>query len=251
MEIERKSLALADVSLKFDDADEGTFSGYASVFNGVDAYGDTILPGAYSPALKAMRKEKRTPKMFVNHASWEIPVGKWIDYSEDDKGLFVRGQLTLAIQQAQALQAAMKHGTIDGISVGIRIDPKGYTLSEDDDGNSIRTIKRIADLPEISVVTFPADRAARVDLSSVKSALGEACTWKDVETLLRDAGGFSRGAAAALLSRIRELMRSESAAASEGDVNTDELTKHLRDALLVQTVIASDLRSLAANVNTK
>ena len=52
----------------------------------------------------------------------------------------------------------------------------------------------------------PADSAARIDLSSVKSAeleesIGDLETIRDFERFLRDAGGLSKGLAEALVSR--------------------------------------------------
>ena len=44
-QIIEKTLSLDDVELK-TEGDAGVFRGYASKFNGIDSYGDTILPGA-------------------------------------------------------------------------------------------------------------------------------------------------------------------------------------------------------------
>ena len=50
MQLLRKTLSLSDVSLKLS-GDTGTFEGYASVFGGVDTYGDTIIKGAFESIL--------------------------------------------------------------------------------------------------------------------------------------------------------------------------------------------------------
>jgi hypothetical protein len=65
-----------------------------------------------------------------------------------------------------------------------------------------------AELVEISVVEDPADLGAKI--GDVKSALNEMKTLKEIETLLRDAGGFSRSDATALVSRIKSLCQSDS-----------------------------------------
>ncbi len=78
----RKHLLLSDVELKFD-GEAGTFAGYASVFGGVDSYGDTIEKGAFSETLAL----HGAPKMFFNH-DWNMPIGKYTA-REDEKGLFV------------------------------------------------------------------------------------------------------------------------------------------------------------------
>ena len=53
-QIIEKTLSLDDVELK-TEGDAGVFRGYASKFNGIDSYGDTILPGAYQKERKCRR----------------------------------------------------------------------------------------------------------------------------------------------------------------------------------------------------
>ena len=84
----QKTLKFDDVALKMQ-GDAGTFEGYASKWDGVDSYGDTIIKGAFSESLK----NHGMPKLFFNH-QWTMPIGKWISAEEDGAGLFVRGELT-------------------------------------------------------------------------------------------------------------------------------------------------------------
>ncbi|MFC0677519.1 HK97 family phage prohead protease [Lysobacter korlensis] len=199
----RKHLALTDVALKFDDTGAGTFQGYASVFGGVDSYGDTIIKGAFASTLR----NNGAPKMFFNH-EWTMPVGKWLTVKEDDHGLFVEGELTPGLGLAGDIRAAMKHGTLDGLSIGGYLKKGDY---EETEGG--RVIRRWSNLMEISPVAFPADASARVNLGSVKAAdsteLAEAIeeieSVRDFERFLRDAGGLGKGAAVALVARAREV----------------------------------------------
>lgn len=207
----RKQLLLNDVSLKFAANGTGTFSGYASVFGGVDSYKDTILAGAYKGVIDKIKTGSlRMPKMFVNHKSWDLPVGKWTAIVEDAKGLFMEGELTPGNPQSAVVKAAMQHETIDGLSIGYALKASDVEYI-DVDGEQIRVIKNVSDLYEVSVVTYPADDAARVDLGSVKSALDTIETIKDLEDFLREAGGFSKSLATATASRAKRLFaRSES-----------------------------------------
>lgn len=197
----RKTLQLVDAALKAD-GDTGRFSGYASVFGGVDSYGDTIVKGAFELTLKKHGK----PKMFFGHDWSTLPIGKWTVAKEDDHGLFVEGELTLASSMGRDVYAALKHGTLDGLSVG------GFVSKGDfDETETGRVIRRWSVLKEISPVTFPADSAATVDLASVKGedlaeAIAEIETVRDLERLLRDAGGFSKGAATALVARVKAVL---------------------------------------------
>lgn len=192
----RKSLSLSNCDIKLDD-DTGRFAGYASVFGGVDSYGDTILKGAYEYTLKNNGK----PKMFFNHDAWSLPIGKWLVAKEDDHGLYVEGELTPGAKASEDVRAALKHGTVDGLSIGYRLKANDY---EDLDSGG-RIIKRVTQLAEVSVVTFPADSAARVDLASVKSEVDELNTIRDFERFLRDVGGFSQEAAKTVVSRAKGL----------------------------------------------
>lgn len=196
----RKTLSLSDVRLKAE-GDAGTFSGYASVFGGVDSYGDTIVKGAFASTLRT----HGLPKMFFNH-EWTMPIGKFTTVKEDDHGLFVEGELTPGMTLSTDVRAALKHGTLDGLSIG------GYVKQGDyDTTDTGRVIRRWTRLMEISPVAFPADGAARVDLDSVKgeeltAAIGEIDTVRDLESFLRDAGGLSKGAAVALVARAKVVL---------------------------------------------
>jgi HK97 family phage prohead protease len=199
--LQRKTLSLSDCEIRFKTEDEkGTgykFSGYASVFNGIDSYGDRIAPGAYNSVLKKMESGAfRVPKMFINHKAWDLPIGKWIDLAEDDVGLKVNGELTAGNPTADAVAASMRHGTIDGLSIGFRLG-ENDTETIQEKGQSIRLIKNITELVEISVVTFPADEEARVDLVTVKTALEQVQSIRDFENFLRESGGFSKALAMA------------------------------------------------------
>ena len=170
MKLQYKTIELKDVGLK-SEGNENTFSGYASVFNGNDLVGDTILPGAYKEAIKLF-----TPKMFFNHDSYELPIGKWIKVEEDEKGLKVVGELTPGNPQSEAVKAALKHGTVDGLSIGYRLRASGYKPKKDGG----RIIEKIEALPEISIVTYPCDQAARIDSKSEDKTLAN---WKQSENL--------------------------------------------------------------------
>ena len=195
----KKTLDLLQTEVKFV-GEKGKFVGYASVFGGVDSYGDTIRAGAFQNAIK----HGKLPKMFDNHKSWELPIGKWTSISEDSKGLLVEGEFTPNHPKADMVRAAMQHGTVDGLSIGFRMKEGDYEM----DGAN-RTIKNITDLVEISVVTFPADDNARVDLTSVKSALDMIDNMRDLEDFLRESGGFSRGVAQAVIARSKVIFTGE------------------------------------------
>lgn len=163
--METKALTM---ELKADS--EGVVEGYGSVFGGMDTYGDTIQPGAFSITLG-----KRKPKMLWQHRM-DRPIGVWDEVIEDAKGLRVKGRLADTEQGREARQL-ITMGAMDGLSIGYRV------IRDEMQGNN-RILKEI-DLWEVSFVTIPADDAARV--TGIKSFATE----RDFEAMLREQG-FSR-----------------------------------------------------------
>ena len=192
----RKNLSLSDVKLtKAEGA--GRYSGYASVFGGVDSYGDTIVKGAFASTLR----NNGTPKMFFDH-DWSMPIARIDVAKEDDHGLMIEWEMTPKMSKAADVQAALEHGTLDGLSIG------GYVKAGDyDETETGRVIRKWANLMEVSVVAFPADAAARVAKGAdFAEAIDELKSLKEIERFLRDAGGFSKGAATALVARAKVVL---------------------------------------------
>jgi HK97 family phage prohead protease len=192
--METKRLNLDSLELKFVGEDM-TFEGYASIFGGVDAYGDTIDPKAYDQTLV---ERQRPIRMRWNH--FGPVIGKWLSMFVDGKGLYVTGQLTPGHSTAIDVYASLKHGAIDGMSIGY------VPRMVEELGEGRRLLKQI-DLVEISVVEEPADLGAKVE--SVKYQLDACYSMKEVETFLREVGKFSKADSIALIGRIKRLALGE------------------------------------------
>ena len=169
----------AELKAYSSDEDKGEFTGYASVFGNVDLGGDIVERGAFQKSLR--RKGYRKVKMLYQHDTKQ-PIGVFDMIKEDDNGLFVKGRLAMQTQKGREVYELMKMGAIDGLSVGYRVDAKGYSY---DDKKRKRKLKEV-DLMEISAVTFPMNPKA--NLVSVKSDK----TIREWETFLREEGGLSR-----------------------------------------------------------
>ena len=204
--------AVETVDFKFYEGKQGLFSGYASVFGGVDSYGDTIMQGAYANTIV---NRERPIQLRFNHEPGVI--GKWTRIEEDDKGLYVEGELTPGHSKAIDVYASLKHGAISGLSIGYR--PVDYVPNH----NGGMDLKEIS-LIEISVVESPADLNAQI--GNIKSALDEIKSLKEIEALLRDAGGFSRADATALVSRIKALTHGD----RESEKSASELLQYIQSA---------------------
>lgn len=210
---DRRDLSLDLACLKFEQKAENEpleFEGYASVWGRVDSYGDTILKGAFAESLGARR-----PMMLFGHSPGRVP-GKWLKYEEDDKGLLVRGQLTPGHSEAKDIGASLKHGAMNGLSIG------GYTVDYEPQKNGGRLIGKF-DLYEISIVSMPAENEARIETASVKQMLDECTKLSEFEEFLREAGGLAKSAATAMVARFARIARGEPVEVTASKQATDLL----------------------------
>ena len=95
-----------------DLKEDGSFEGYASVFNNVDSYNDIILPGAFT---KTLRGDKQKPLFYLHDPNQPIGIG---ELSTDDHGLIVIGKFNLAVINAVKKYELLKQGVLKGLSIG-------------------------------------------------------------------------------------------------------------------------------------
>jgi uncharacterized protein len=190
--VELKHLSLVKTEIKAASDGSLKFSGYASVFGGVDTYGDTIMSGAYK---KTLADRERPVALRWNH--YGPVIGKYTTISEDDKGLYVEGELTKGHSVAEDVAALLKHGAISGLSIG-------YYVKDFEQRGAIRLLKEI-DLIEVSIVEDPADNSARV--TSLKSALAECSELKDIENILQKRVNLSQSESTAIVSAIKNTIK--------------------------------------------
>jgi HK97 family phage prohead protease len=142
-----------DVRIQLKEiGDEGTFSGYAAVFNNTDLGGDIIAPGAFT---KSIKENPRVPVLW-GHDTREV-IGITKDLKEDSVGLHVAGQLIMDVQRAKEARSLVKQGAIKGLSIGY--DPVVVDSSRANEG--IRILKEMK-LWEYSLVPFPMNPQALI-----------------------------------------------------------------------------------------
>lgn len=139
--------------------------GYASLFGQADQGGDIVLPGAYGASLARLRAEGGSVKMLWQHDPG-APIGVWDEIREDGRGLKVRGRLLPEVARAREAAALIGAGAIDGLSIGYR------TVRSGRDSQGRRQLAEL-DLWEVSLVTFPMLRKARVGTTTVDPGGGE------------------------------------------------------------------------------
>lgn len=160
--------------------ESGRFTGYGSVFGNIDLHKDVILPGAFAESLDTHRKKGTMPAMLWQHSMRDV-VGLYDDMKEDDRGLYLSGELFINanIPEADKAYTLMSRKAVTGMSIGFNIPKGGETYNKDADVWEISKI----DLVEVSIVTYPANPEAQI--ATVKAALENP---REFERLLRDAG---------------------------------------------------------------
>jgi len=189
----------------------GTFCGYGSVYDVVDLGDDVMAHGCFADSLSAWKAKGLMPSLLWQHNPRE-PIGAYTQMSEDSKGLYVEGKLTLDVQRAKEAYALLQDKALNGLSIGFLTRDDSY-----DQKTGIRTIRK-ADLWEVSMVTFPMNEQARVDQVKAIDAIE---TRSDVERFLREVG-VTRSEAKAVTARLWTLARRE-VANEQGSVAADIL----------------------------
>lgn len=173
-------------------SDDGMIEGYGSVFGVRDSYSDIVAAGAFKASLAAHKAAGTMPALLWQHRSDE-PIGVWTSMVEDQKGLAVVGQLAMDTTRGREAHALLKMRAINGLSIGFYSKEWKY-----DTENDVRTLTEV-DLWETSLVTFPANSAARVTAVKSIEALE---SLREVEMMLRDRG-FTKTEAVALVAKIK------------------------------------------------
>src|SRR5437879_1694196 len=101
--MEFKQFAIKSVS------DEGTFSGWASIYGNVDSYGDIVTRGAFT---KSLQKNRNRIKVLAQHSPDDV-IGL-ATLTDKPDGLWADGKLVLDLESARDMHTRMKNGLIDG-----------------------------------------------------------------------------------------------------------------------------------------
>jgi HK97 family phage prohead protease len=216
-------LKFTPLDLKTVESD-GTFEGYASLFNKEDLGHDVVEPGAFRDSLAA-----RGPtgiKMLFQHNPSE-PIGIWQSLREDARGLYAKGRLMLDVTRAREVLALMRAGALDGLSIGFRA-----VTGRRDGKTGIRRLAKV-DLWEISIVTFPLLPEARVARVKARPFAGHIPTEREFERWLTQDAGLTRSQARAVIRcGLKGLTTQDAAAGHDQDrrlfTRIEEATRLLR-----------------------
>ncbi len=138
------------------DEDFFYFEGYASTFGNVDLGGDVVERGAFQTSINELNSSNTKLKVLWQHRHSE-PLGIFVKFYEDDKGLFVKGKLPKDDDFVKGrVMPQMRVGSVDKMSIGYWIRENGYDV--------IDGIWHLKDLKliEVSLVTLPMNELADV-----------------------------------------------------------------------------------------
>jgi HK97 family phage prohead protease len=167
-----------DLSLAFQvkamDDEARSFSGLAAAFS-QDLGGDVILPGAFKRTLSDWRKAKaKLIPLMDSHGRDTVRavVGKMTEAAEVADGL----EATFTVidgPDGDEVYRRVTGGYVDALSIGYEAMEIRNPTDEEQRRGVWRFLKEIK-LKEVSVVVFPMNPDARIDLSTVKSLLATA-----------------------------------------------------------------------------
>lgn len=167
---------------------EGSFEGLLSPYGNVDGGGDIVERGAYT---KTLLDQGPTHPMLWQHKS-DVPVGE-LTLEDRTDGLWCKGQLLMALPEAQKAYLLVKAKIVKGLSIG-------FESIKDAIENGVRHLKEIR-LYEGSVVTFPMNEMALITSVKAKVAKGKRETKDDFNEVLNEIVGGDVSHV-----RIRELL---------------------------------------------
>lgn len=117
----------------------------AEVDDGFGPYREMFAPGAFS---RSIRERAHKVKLYAEHVTRNLPIGRAVELREDDDGLHAAFAVARTRAGDEALEL-VRSMTVDGFSVGFR----GIRHERDHDGTIIRTE---AALHEVSLTGAPA-----------------------------------------------------------------------------------------------
>lgn len=195
-----------ECEIKTEADEEGMFEGYASTFGNIDKGNDVVVNGAFRKSLR--RRPYNKVKLLYQHRTDE-PIGVFRSMREDDRGLYVKGQLAMGTQKGKEVYELMKMGALDAMSIGFKADPKSQSYDE----RRRRRFLRDVDLMEVSLVTFPMN-----DKALVHQVKGSDRTIREWEDLLRDVGDLSRMESKMAAKAVVDVLEQREVAEDFGDV---------------------------------
>lgn len=174
--IERRTAPATELRVVME-GDAPKFDGYAAMFNAdsqdLGGFIERIAPGAFADVLPTAD----TRALFNHNPDYVLgrTTAGTLALREDQRGLHMLNSPP-DTQWARDLRVSVDRGDVSQMSFGFRVKSDTW---EKRDGVIVRTINKVADLLDVSIVTYPAYPDTSVAARSLDRVLTE---WKESET---------------------------------------------------------------------
>jgi hypothetical protein len=156
MDIERRAFVVEGLQIETRADGKKTMRGHAAVFNQLSqdlgGFREQIAPGAFADAIQT-----DDVRALFNHDPNFIlgrNVAKTLRLSEDATGLAIEIDPP-DTTYARDLMVSMERGDVTQMSFGFSVRPGGQDWAKNDDGQTVRTLKKLR-LFDVSPVVYPA-----------------------------------------------------------------------------------------------
>lgn len=170
-DLERRTVAFDEIRVEKREDGKPLMVGHAAIFNQLSedlgGFRELIMPGAFAEAI-----EKDDVRALWNHNP-DYVLGRKASgtllLAEDARGLAIE-ILPPDTQIGRDLLTLMERSDVNQMSFGFQIRPGGQDWAKDDNGQVVRTLKRVR-LLDVSPVTFPAYPQTEVGVRELRSWL--------------------------------------------------------------------------------
>ena len=161
---------LAEIKAAPNGSDLGQFTGYASVFNNVDSYGDKVIPGAFTESLKSYGEGGANIPCYWSHDMSDPMkcIGWTTAATEDEHGLKVDVQLDLDNPNGAQAYKLIKNGVVNQMSFAYEVEEGAFVDTETTDAGGYYELRKLK-IFEVSLVQVGANQAT--ELLDVKHRL--------------------------------------------------------------------------------
>lgn len=156
--VEVKGRVCAQIKALPESSSRGPFEGDLSTYGNIDLGGDICEAGCFDRNVAEMGTKR---PLLWQHRD-DDPIGSF-DVVSTEGTLRIKGEFNLDTEHGRAGYSLLRHGDIDGLSIGY--SAKDYTYDRD----GIRHLLQV-DLMEGSLVTFPMNPQARAEAKSRRHA---------------------------------------------------------------------------------
>jgi len=182
---ERRFLTLGEMPTKLRvsrrKAGGMKFSGYAARYSSASSdlggFREILAPGAFDKVLS--KRSKSDVILAYNHNPDHLLArtsSGTLKLTSDEKGLRFSADPP-ETQLAKDIGELIRRGDLTGASFAFTVAPKNEAWSTDERGNSVRTIREVSELFDVSIVTTPAYPATSIAMRSLQA-------WKQARALM-------------------------------------------------------------------